>query len=133
MTYARHLQTYKETQIRTMDSGTVLLLLYDGAIGFVERARASLERGDAAEKGECIIKAHDIISEFLTALDFEAGGDLARNLEGLYHYILDQLTIANLNNDAKPLEEVVSLLSTLKEGWREAVAAGRKRSAGEGT
>lgn len=133
MSYTRHLQTYKENQIQTADPGTVLLMLYDGAIDFVKRARASVAKGDAAEKGQFILKAHDIIAEFLTALDFEVGGDMARDLERLYVYMLDQLTIANLNNDPKPLDEVVSLLSTLKEGWQEAVVAGRKRSAEEGT
>lgn len=132
MSYTRHLQTYKENQIQTADPGTVLLMLYDGAIDFVKRAKASVAKGDAAEKGQFILKAHDIIAEFLTALDFEVGGDMARDLERLYVYMLDQLTIANLNNDPKPLDEVISLLSTLKEGWQEAVAAGRKRSAEEG-
>ncbi len=80
-----------------------------------------------AEKGKQILKANDIINQFITSLDFEVGGELAHNLEGLYHFMLQQILIANASNDSKPLTTVVSLLSTLKSGWDEAVALQRKR------
>jgi flagellin-specific chaperone FliS len=41
--------------------------------------------------------------------------------------MLQQILIANAHNDPKPLTTVVSLLSTLKSGWDEAVASQRKR------
>jgi flagellar protein FliS len=132
MSYARHLQTYRENQIHTADPGTILLMLYQGAIDFLRQAKASLERGDVVEKGRCIARAHAIVSEFLASLDLRVGGELAQNLESLYVFMLDQITAANLSNDPKPLEVVVSLLTTLKEGWEEAVAAERKRVSQEG-
>jgi flagellin-specific chaperone FliS len=47
--------------------------------------------------------------------------------------MLDQILIANLKNDPAPLALVVSLLSTLKAGWEDAIATQRKRFAqGEG-
>lgn len=131
MSYARYLQTYRENRVYTADPGTILLMLYQGAIDFLKRAKASLDSGDMVEKGRYISQAHAIISEFLASLNFEAGGELAQNLEGLYVFMLDQITTANLNNDPKPLEVVVSLLSTLKEGWEGAIAAERRRVARE--
>jgi flagellar protein FliS len=129
MSYARHLQTYRENQVYTADKGTILLMLYQGAIDFLRRARASLDNGDIVEKGRCVSRAHAIISEFLASLDFAVGGEVAQNLEALYVFMLDQITLANLNNDPKPLEVVISLLSTLKEGWEGAIAAEKKRAA----
>ncbi len=129
MSYARYLQTYRENQVYTADPGTILLMLYQGAIDFVRRAKASLESGDIVEKGRCTTRAHAIISEFLASLDFKAGGELVENLEGLYVFMLEQITTANLNNDPKPLEVVLSLLTTLKEGWEGAIAAQRKQAA----
>lgn len=132
MNYARHLRTYSENQIHTADPGTRLLMLYQGAIYFVGRAKSSLHEGDIGEKGRYILRAHNIISEFLASLDFEIGGEIARNLESLYRYMLDQLTVANLNNDPNPLETVVSLLTTLKDGWEGALAVVRKPASPEG-
>ncbi len=128
MSSAHYLQTYRQHQVETTDPGTLLLLLYQGAMDFVKRARISLDRGDFAEKGRLLSRAQAIISEFLSSLDFSVGGELARNLEGLYVYMLDQITAANLNNDPRPLDVVLSILGTLKEGWEGAIAAERKKA-----
>ncbi|HEX9663195.1 MAG TPA: flagellar export chaperone FliS [Candidatus Binatia bacterium] len=128
MTTVRQLQAYKETQITTTDPGTVLLLLYQGAIDALNRAAGFMAAGNMADKGKQILKANDIINQFIASLDFEVGGELAHNLEGLYRFMLEQILFANAHNEAKPLTTVVSLLTTLKSGWDEAVALQRKRA-----
>ena len=128
MTTVRQLQAYKETQITTTDPGTVLLLLYQGAIDALNRAAGFMAAGNMADKGKHILKANDIINQFIASLDFEVGGELAHNLDGLYRFMLEQILFANAHNEAKPLTTVVSLLTTLKSGWDEAVALQRKRA-----
>jgi len=129
MSNVRQLHAYRENQITTTDSGTVLLMLYQGAIDAVNQAAAHLDEGNMAEKGKCILRANDIINQFLISLDYDIGGELAHNLAGLYNYMLEQILFANVHNDRKSLETVASLLSTLKAGWDEAVAMQRKNTA----
>ena len=120
MTTVRQLQAYKETQITTTDPGTVLLLLYQGAIDALNRAAGFMAVGNMADKGKQILKANDIINQFIASLDFEVGGELAHNLEGLYRFMLEQILFANAHNEAKPLTTVVSLLTpTGKVTWAE--------------
>src|SRR5215467_2452429 len=121
------LQVYKQNQIATADPGKILLMLYDGVIDALKRATRHLAAGNMAEKGSCILQAHDIITQFVVSLDYDAGGELAHNLEALYRYMLDQILRANVKNDPRPLEEVISLLSTLKDGWESAVVSQRKK------
>jgi len=128
VTTVRQLQAYKETQITTTDPGTVLLLLYQGAIDALNRAAGFMAAGNMADKGKQILKANDIINQFIASLDFEVGGELAHNLEGLYRFMLEQILFANAHNEPKLLTTVVSLLTTLKSGWDEAVALQRKRA-----
>ena len=128
----RHIEAYKENQLTITDPGSVLLLLYQGAIDALNRAALYLGKGDIAEKGKCVLRANDIIHQFLASLDYEAGGELAQNLEGLYRYMLDQILFANINNDSEAFKRVASLLSTLKEGWESAVADQRRRVAAQG-
>jgi flagellar protein FliS len=127
MITVRQLQAYKENQITTTDPGTVLLLLYQGAIDALNRAAEFMAAGNMGDKGKQILKANDIINQFIASLDFEVGGELAQNLDGLYRFMLDQILVANAHNDPQPIFTVVSLLSTLKSGWEEAVALQRKR------
>ncbi|MBL4609427.1 MAG: flagellar export chaperone FliS, partial [Pseudomonas sp.] len=51
------------------------------------------------------------------ALDLEKGGEVAANLDSLYAYILQRLSMANLKNDPAILDEVAALLRDVKEGW----------------
>ncbi|MEO6163633.1 MAG: flagellar export chaperone FliS [Candidatus Binatia bacterium] len=121
------MHAYRENQITTTDPATVLLMLYQGAIDFLRRAHASLLAGQMAEKGMHILRANDIINQFIASLDHDVGGEIAQNLDALYRYMLDQIMIANVNNDPQPLNTVIALLTTLKSGWEEAVGTQRKR------
>ncbi len=127
MSYTRHLQTYRQNHAATVDPGTLLILLYQGTIDFVRQARESLERKNMADKGYYVLKALAIIAELRVSLNFEVGGEVARNLEKLYLFMCDQITIANVNNDPEPFTEVITLLTTLKKGWEEAIVAARRQ------
>lgn len=131
MTYGRHAQAYRTNQVMTADPGVILLMLYQGALDFLRQAKDAMERKDMAEKGMFINKTLAIISELLTSLNFDIGGDVARNLESLYLFMIDHITNANLSNDPRLLAETLTLLSTLKEGWEGAIASERKRVAEE--
>jgi flagellar protein FliS len=131
MTYGRHVQAYRTNQVMTADPGAILLMLYQGALEFLRQAKDAMERKDMAEKGMFINKTLAIVSELLTSLNFDIGGDMARNLESLYLFMIDHITNANLYNDPRLLDETITLLSTLKEGWQGAVASERKRIAEE--
>jgi flagellar protein FliS len=113
------------------DKGAILLMLYNTAIELLEEAKTALERGDLAAKGVHISQAHAIISELLASLDFEVGGELARNLESLYLFMLDQLMAAHIKNEPKALDAVLSILRPLYVSWEGAIAAERQRIAQE--
>jgi flagellar protein FliS len=124
--YQPQVEVYKRNQFHTADRGTVLLMLYQGAIDFLKKANERLSEGDVAGKGTYISKAHAIISEFVSSLNHNVGGDLSRKLEDLYRFMLDQLMQAHIANDSKPIDEVISLLETLQSGWQGAVTQARQ-------
>jgi flagellar protein FliS len=56
------------------------------------------------------------------SLDFETGGDLAKNYAGLYDYCQRRLLEAHIKQSEEMLEEVQSLLGELREAWQGVVA-----------
>lgn len=108
---------YKMTQVNTADQGKLILMMYDGAIRFVEIAKTRLTENDVAGKGIYISKAEAVISELMASLNMEAGGEVAVSLEKLYVFMNKQLRIANVNKDTKPLDVVLNILNELKEAW----------------
>jgi flagellar secretion chaperone FliS len=124
---------YSQVQIQTATKGKLIVLLYQGAIRFMKKALLSMEKKDMEGKGQCLIRAQDIILELLYALDqqrLENGDQLALNLQRLYLYAYRKLVQANLRVDAKPVEEVIGLMASLLEAW-EQVAASQPSEGGE--
>lgn len=112
---------YKQMAVTTASRGQVLIMLYEAAIRNVRVATMCIKKGDIAGRGMAIGKTHDIINELLNTLNFEVGGQIARDLERLYNFIAEQLLNANLEASTEKLGIVQKLLSTLLEGWRKAV------------
>jgi flagellar protein FliS len=112
---------YKKAAVTTATPGQVLIMLYEAAIRYVKKAADCIDKKDNAGKGVAIGKVHDIINELNTSLNFEVGGDIARNLERLYNFMVDQLVQANAKNSKENLMNVQKNLETLLEGWRGAI------------
>jgi len=112
---------YKKTQVGTASQTQILIMLYEAAVKHVRAAIRSVEDGNAEKKGTSIGKAHDIVNELSNTLDFEAGGDIAVELDRLYNFIIDQLVKANAENSVDALKSVDNILTNLLEGWRGAV------------
>jgi flagellar protein FliS len=113
---------YKQTSIKTANRGQILIMLYEAAIKNLKKAISAIDKKDLQEKGLTIGKAHDIVIELLNTLDFDAGGNIARDLERLYNYMIEQLVKANIENNKEPLIAIQNIMENLLGAWREAVA-----------
>lgn len=111
---------YKQVQIQTASPGKLILLLYQGAIRSLKKATELLDKKDYGGKGDCLIKAQDIVMELNMALDMGAG-QIASSLRQLYLYIYRRLVDANLNLDREAIEESIGILEGLHEAWVQAV------------
>jgi len=103
--------------VAAADPHGLVLLLLDGALERVARARIAIQERDISEKARLINRALGIIDELRGSLDFTAGGDLARNLDGLYDYCSRQLLKGSATLTVEPLEEVARLLRHLRGTW----------------
>ncbi len=112
---------YKETSIKTASRGKLVLMLYDGAIKQIDIAHDLLEKKSKHydKINNSIIKAQDIVTELMVSLDFEKGGEIAKNLFSLYMFFNQQLVQANISKDAELLKKIRDMLAELRETWVE--------------
>ncbi len=109
-----------ETGVLAADPHKLIVLLFDGAITAISNAGLQMEAGKIADKGRSISHAIAIIESGLRAsLNKEVGGELARNLDALYAYMINGLLTANLKNNSAKLVEIKTLLSELRESWEQ--------------
>lgn len=122
------LGAYKKTSIHTASKEQILLMLYQAAIKNCKKAMLAIEEGDVAKKGEYIGKLQDIIIELNNSLDFKVGGDVADELSSLYDYVLYSSTQANIKIDITLLDGCLDVLTTLYDGWSEAIKSLKKEN-----
>lgn len=121
---SQYKQVNTHAQVLDADPHRLIAMLFDGALERIAYARGAMERKDVALKGEFIGKAIAIVGALQDSLDFEQGGEIARNLDSLYDYMQRRLLEANVQNDTAILAEVASLLQEIREGWN-AIAPSR--------
>ncbi len=97
----------------------LIQMLMDGAIEKVAMAKGFMERNEISQKGGHISWAISIIEGLRASLDKNAGGEIADNLDDLYDYMIRRLVRSNSENNPDLLDEVVSLLRSIKDAWDE--------------
>lgn len=124
--YAKQAEQYRKQQIETASPEEVLIMLYDGAIRFLNVARKAIEEKDIEKSHNNLMKAQNIIIEFMNSLDMELGGEIAFNLYRLYEYLHHRLVQANIKKDVAMVDEVLDHLKSLKATWEEAIRIARQ-------
>jgi len=116
-----YMNQYQNNQILNSSPEQILIMLYDGSIRFCRQAMLAMDEGQKTIQAEKISRAMAIVCEFSNTLNFEAGGEIATDLDALYAFMTRELTRANIENDRKALETVEDLLAGLRETWVEAI------------
>jgi flagellar protein FliS len=120
----RSANTYKTVGLETSVSGAsphqLVSLLFDGVLQSLTAARGAIVNRDFATKGRSIGRVVRILEEGLKAsLDAQRGGEVAATLLSLYDFCIFKITEANLRNDVAMVDEVISLIQPVADGWNQ--------------
>jgi len=109
-------KSYKEVDIETASGLKLVVMLYQGAIRFLGIAKDAIRDRKLDVAHNNLLKAQDIVLELISSLNFDAG-EIAHNLYSLYMYMNRRLIEANVAKDVTIIDEVIKLMTTLKEAW----------------
>jgi flagellar protein FliS len=96
----------------------LVLLLTDGLLDELARARAHIVGGRYEQKAASIDKCVEIINGLSSSLDFEQGGETVANLARIYDFCAAHLHGAGIKLDPAMVDEVIRILSTIRQGWQ---------------
>ncbi|MDI6786719.1 MAG: flagellar export chaperone FliS [bacterium] len=113
-------EAYRQAKISTASQGKLILMLYDGAVKFLNIANEAISKKDYGVSNTNIIKAQNIVTELMISLNMEVG-EISRNLYSLYDYMNRRLIQANVKKDSKIIDEVKGMLIELRETWDQAI------------
>jgi flagellar protein FliS len=116
-TATRAADVYRKAQVESASPLGLVVMLYDGALRSAAEARAAIERRDVVARTRAISRLLGIVGELRGTLDMERGGEIAASLDQLYAYVSERLVEASFKQAVEPLDEVVRVLTPLRDGW----------------
>ena len=123
MSYATHANTYREMEVLSASPGQLVVMLYDHLLVTLRRARLVMDSSSPEMRGTLLEKARAVVAELLATLDVEAGGEVARNLSGLYTFFFGELVDLALRPDVGRLDRVTGMIGELRDAFAQAAAA----------
>ncbi|HOU78784.1 MAG TPA: flagellar export chaperone FliS [Syntrophales bacterium] len=120
--------TYREANVLTANPLKLVIMCYDGAINSLKIAREAYLKKDYETKAKALQKTLDIIHELDASLDMEKGGDISKNLRGLYLFMNQALIEADLKRDLKVFDRIIGLLEELLSAWAAIGANGEAKA-----
>lgn len=116
-TLARGAEAYYQTHVQSRSPLELVVMLYDGAIRFLDQAAVALDNQDMTAKAVALSKAFAILNELQNTLNVKDGGELAKQLDALYAHMHDRLVDANVQRSSAPIRDVINLLTPLRDAW----------------
>jgi flagellar protein FliS len=115
-------QAYRDSSVLTAPPERLVVMLYDGANRFLFQAAHAMRSGDIALMNNRMQRAEAIITELRQTLNHDDGGEIAGRLEAIYAFCQRHLLEARCRLDPKPIDEVVRLLTELRDAWDQVAA-----------
>jgi flagellar protein FliS len=113
------LSAYKEISVLTVDSLSLVVMLYEEGMRYLKEALEAYEKKEYEKKAERLIYGMEVISELLASLDLERGGEIAKNLRDIYTFMLRELLLFDAEEKPERIKSVIEMLQQLKEAFEE--------------
>lgn len=112
---------YKNNKVMSASGPELTLMLYDGAIKFLNVADVAIEKSDIQKAHDNIIKTERIIDYLRNTLDMKY--PVAQDFENMYSYIARRLVEANLSKDREIVGELNEHMHAIRDNWIEVMKA----------
>ena len=119
---------YKQNSVTTASPGELTLMLYNGCLKFLGKAKIAIEEKNIEEKNIHLQKAQAIIAELMSTLNMEI--EISKQMLPLYEYMNRRLVEANIQNDIAIIEEVEGLVTEFRDTWKEVLKITRQQQYG---
>lgn len=118
MTY-QALNKYKQNTVSTATPEELTLMLYDGAIKFMNIGKYSIENKDIKKTHTSLMRAQDIINELNYSLNMDY--DISKEMRVLYDFILSKLVDANMKKSSADIDEALEIIHEMRDTWKEVI------------
>lgn len=113
------MNAYSETAARGAGQVELVVMLYDLLLDDMRRGIEAIRSRDVEGRTFEIKHALNVLEQLQGTLNFDEGGEAARNLDRLYSIIRAKLLEAHLKVSEEILQRQIALLTPIRDAWRE--------------
>ena len=125
---ANAFNAYKQNSVTTASPGELTLMLYNGCLKFLNKAKQSIADNNIEERNHYIQRSQAIIGELMSTLNMDI--EISKQMLPLYEYMNRRLTEANIQNDPSIIDEVEGLVTEFRDTWKEVIKITRQQQYG---
>ncbi len=119
--YSKYIKQYQTNNINTATPEKLMIMLFDGAIQFLQKAKIAIAEKNVQERSLNIDGARKIIRELMRTIDLENGNDVSKGLFRLYNRMSMNLIKANVQRNSNKIDEVIEDLTNIRWGFQKAI------------
>jgi flagellar protein FliS len=108
---------YQQSTASAASSVGQVVALYDRILRDLRSAIAAIGAGQIENRVNSLNHALTIIGELQGVLDFQRGGEAARNLDSFYTITRGMVTEAGVTSSVDQLQELVSMFARIRAAW----------------
>jgi flagellar protein FliS len=108
---------YQQSTASAASSVGQVVALYDRILRDLRSAIAAIGAGQIENRVNSLNHALTIIGELQSVLDFQRGGEAARNLDSFYTITRGMVTEAGVTSSVDQLQELVSMFARIRAAW----------------
>lgn len=119
--YNKYIKQYQTSNITTATPEKLMIMLLDGALQFLQKAKIAIDEKNFKERASNIEGARKIIRELMRTIDLENGNTVAHQLFRLYNKMAMKLIKANVSRNGDLISEVIQDLTNIRWGFQKAI------------
>jgi flagellar biosynthetic protein FliS len=129
MGLSQELEIYRQMAVEIASPIEVVIMLCDLLVKDLNKVIAAIRIRDVEERVKHSNHAFDVLQELELMLDFENGGNTAKELSRVYSYVRAKLMESQFKLGPAVLERQIEFIQQIREFWQKAVATVAKESA----
>lgn len=118
-------QAYKNNSVSTASPGELTLMLYNGCLKFLGKAKIAITEKNIQEKNINLQKAQKIIQELMVTLNMNI--EISKSMMQMYEYMNHRLIEANMKSDVGIIEEVEGYALEFRDTWKQVIQLNRQK------
>jgi flagellar secretion chaperone FliS len=115
--------SYRRAVVADASSVALVITMYDLLVNDLTQAMNALEKGDIEARSMAIKHAFLVLQQLQGSLDWEKGGEAAKNLSQFYSFLRGRIWEAHVKKDRQALSEPIQLLLEVRQAWAQVDSA----------